>query len=155
MITFMPALYENPSWFHVAVTYPSIIASDGRRYYVDRSGLIDGLVTSGPNRGKRRCDHPYAPPEIEEIHAVMSWADARRLVPIKTHQLSSYAAKHYAERFAGMYVSNGAAIVAFYNLRFSQFVCPVSGGELNTSIAVSRKSYRGLPEVLRRTEGFK
>lgn len=127
--------------------YPWFKATSGRIHFVDSCGVIEGLWQLGPSQGKRRIDCPGEAPPLNEIAGTIRWIEARGLVPIKTPTLSSYRAKHLAERWRRDYVSNGAAIIAFDRLGFRQSVDPCRA-TLNTTIAVLRKSYRDLPEFL-------
>lgn len=129
--------------------YPTVTLSDGRRYFVDAAGLLDGLCPFEDNRGKRRIEFPYPKPAAVDIMAVMEWIDRRGLVRQKTATANSYSVKHWAERAIGRHIPNGAAVVAFDRAGFRQEMSP-NGliGAINTEIAIARLSYRNLPEVL-------
>ena len=141
-------MHERDPWPAIARRYPGITSADGRVYFVDKAGLIDGLSCFGDHQGRRRCDCPYDPPAASDIAKVLGWIECRKLRPIVKATASSYSAKHWCERFVKEYIPNGAAIVAFHRAGFTQYVQPVSSGELNTTIAISRKSYKYLPEVM-------
>ncbi len=128
------------------LNYPSIVAACGTRYFVDQNGLITGLSTFGDTRGQRRVDCPYQKPDIVDVLAAMEWIEHRGLIRQKTGTACSYSAKHWAERFLGRYIPNGAAIIAFDRCGFTQHVSSDWRSQLNTMIAVSRNSYKSLPE---------
>jgi hypothetical protein len=142
-------LYDRDPWPEIARRYPSITTADGRIYFVDRHGLIAGLIPWENNRGRRRCDYPAEPPETLDIMAAVWWIRHRDLRPQKTPTLGSYRGKHLAEKWRNDYVSNGALIIAFARLGFPQYVDPSGWDQLNTTIGVSRRSYKHLPEATR------
>lgn len=113
--------------------YPTVIVN-GWTYRVDRFGLIVG------NR------EPAHPPSLRQVAAATRWLARCRMVIRPT--VSSYAAKHWAERWAGSYVSNGALLVAAHHcgvpMRESRGVI---GPALNCQLGLSLVSLRRLREV--------
>lgn len=138
--------HSRPPWPEIARRYPSITAADGRVFFIDRHGIIDGLSPYECDKGGRRCDCPTDAPDQEQIAWVMLWIERRSLEPIRTPSMGSYHLKHVCERWAGDYISNGALIIAFHRCGFRQFADASTLGLRNTNICVSRKSVRQLPE---------
>ncbi|TWT68396.1 hypothetical protein Pan14r_06410 [Crateriforma conspicua] len=110
--------------------YPVVTLVDGQQCEVDRDGIRD----------RQRSTRP---PTREEVKTAARWL-FNRAIAIKTPTISSYTAKHAAERYCRSYIPNGAMIVAADRLGICQRLA--HWNSLNTKIAISRRGFRLLPE---------
>ncbi len=135
--------YCRDPWPAIATQYPSFRDQSGNLWFVDEAGLIFGSIN-----GHTRCDSPKARPKASDVIAVMAWIEFCEFQKTKlanSRSVSSYSAKHAAEKFLKRYIPNGAAILAFASCGFSQHVITNSFGELNTTIGIARRSYDSRP----------
>ena len=76
---------------------------------------------------------------LEEVVISKLWLEHFELTKNVSRKHSSYGCKHFAENWAGRYVSNGALIAAAAGLGITQKTCDL--GSPNTLLAVKYSSW--------------
>jgi hypothetical protein len=95
----------------------------------------EGVDTGFPGHGR----HPFSDDRLVEVVISRLWLEHFQRAERCNRKHSSYGCKHFAERWAGHYVSNAAFVAAAAGLGIGQR--PGSVGSPNTVLAIKYSSW--------------
>lgn len=89
----------------------------GDEYEFTDEGLI--TVYRRKRQSKRKTETIDGPPNEKEVKLCMSWLEKfAKPASMRFRRMGSYGLKHVVERWSGIYVSNGAFILAAHHLGY-------------------------------------